>query len=185
MQNVVKGKPTDDKFVVKFSDKERFNFYKGGLTNPYATGDIKVDAVMEVESSLRPDAVSSEGAKGLMQIMPDTAKGPGFGIMPLQNDSIEENIRLGREYLFALEEKYKDFNIALMAYNWGTGNVDNWIKKGSDVDSLPSETRRYVGKVHAAMDRLKNSNSVKTRQRLAELGLEVSDRPQDINIIRT
>lgn len=184
-KNVVKGKPTDDKFVVKFSDKERFNFYKGGLTNPYATGDIKVDAVMEVESSLRPDAVSSEGAKGLMQIMPDTAKGPGFGIMPLQNDSIEENIRLGREYLFALEEKYKDFNIALMAYNWGTGNVDNWIKKGSDVDSLPSETRRYVGKVHAAMDRLKNSNSVKTRQRLAELGLEVSDRPQDINIIRT
>jgi hypothetical protein len=35
-----------------------------------------------------------------------------------------------------------------MAYNWGMGNVDQWIANGSKIEELPKETREYTGKVH-------------------------------------
>ena len=79
--------------------------------------------------------------------MPATAKNPGFGIEPAKDDSVEENVRVGSEYIEALVNKYGNLDEALMAYNWGTGNVDKWIASGRDMNKVPKETREYVPKV--------------------------------------
>lgn len=111
-----------------------------------------VNAVIQVESGGDPNAVSPKGARGLMQLMPGTAKDPGFGIPPVRNDSPEENVRVGTAYLNALLQKYNgNLDYALAAYNWGPGNTDKWISQGADPAKLPAETRDYIPKVKAAM----------------------------------
>jgi len=110
------------------------------------------DAVEQVESGGDHSAVSPAGATGVMQLMPETAKNPGFGIEPVKDDSEEENRRVGREYLDALLGKY-DGNLdhALAAYNYGPGNIDEWIANGADPKQLPQETQDYLVKVRGAM----------------------------------
>ena len=101
--------------------------------------------VLQQESGGNPDAVSPKGAKGLMQIMGHTARDPGMGVEPLRDDSPEENVRFGRDYLHALIKKFDgDERLALMSYNWGPGNVDNWLSEGADPSRVPEETRNYV-----------------------------------------
>ena len=113
-------------------------FYKSPLTQ----------AMIKQESGGNPNAVSPKGAQGLMQIMPDTAKNPGMGVTPLQNSTPEENVRFGEDYMNALTKKYGgNKQLALMAYNWGTGNVDNWMKNGSDPNKVPDETKQYVSNI--------------------------------------
>jgi hypothetical protein len=87
---------------------------------------------------------SSRGAKYAMQVMPETAASPGFGIKPAKSDSPEEYNRVGRELLAALSEKYKDPELAAAAYNWGSGNVDKWLAKGGDKSKMPKETQAYI-----------------------------------------
>ena len=99
-------------------------------------------AVISVESSGRPAAVSTAGAQGLMQLMPATAA--RFGVA----DAFQprENIRGGVAYLdFLLEEFNFDPVLAIAAYNAGEGAVTR--NKG-----VPpfAETRDYVPKVLAA-----------------------------------
>jgi hypothetical protein len=85
-------------------------------------------------------AVSSKGATGVMQLMPKTAK--ELGVTDLTDPS--QNINAGVKYLAQLEHKYKDPKLAAMAYNWGPGNVDKWMKHGSKESAVPKETRMYV-----------------------------------------
>ena len=110
-------------------------------------------AIEMIESGGDPNAVSSAGAVGPMQLMPDTAADPGYGIEPAKDDSPEENRRVGSEYIDALLKKY-DGNLdhALYAYNWGPGNVDKWIAAGEDPSALPKETAEYVPKVKAQLE---------------------------------
>lgn len=92
---------------------------------------------------------SSRGALGITQVMPATAKKPGFGVAPLKNQSKEEYIRFGREYLTALLTKYNgDFQKALAAYNAGPGTIDKAIAKGGDkwLTLAPKESQNYVNK---------------------------------------
>lgn len=105
-------------------------------------------AVVQAESGGNPNAVSSEGARGLWQIMPDTLEEPGYGVLAGKDDSVEENIRVGSSYLDAMLDKY-DGNTehALAAYNWGPGNTDDWIAAGANPDALPAQTRNYIPKV--------------------------------------
>jgi hypothetical protein len=86
------------------------------------------------------NAVSKAGATGVMQLMPRTAK--ELGVKNI-NDPYE-NINGGVRYIAQLEQKYKDPKLAAMAYNWGPGNVDKWLKRGGNEKSLPKETRMYV-----------------------------------------
>ena len=112
-------------------------------------------AVEMVESGGDVNAVSSKGAIGPMQLMPETAKNPGYGITPVQNDSPAENRRVGREYLDAMLNKYKgNLDFALVAYNWGPSNTDKWIKGGGDKSKLPKETRDYLDKVNSIVPTL-------------------------------
>lgn len=117
-----------------------------------------LDAVKQVESSgQHRDPATGEltrnarsGARGAYQIMDATARDPGFGVQPLQNDTEEEHRRFAGDYLGALVSHFDDVEKALAAYNWGVGNVarygDNWR------EMAPSETRAYVPKVRDALN---------------------------------
>lgn len=98
-----------------------------------------IRAVVAVESSYNPTAVSHAGAQGLMQLMPTTAADLGV------KDSFDplENLTGGGRYLSRLLSKYDgDLDRALAAYNWGQGNVDR-----HGLEKMPTETRNYLVKV--------------------------------------
>jgi Transglycosylase SLT domain len=87
---------------------------------------------------------SPVGAKYAMQVMPATARDPGFGIKPAQNDSPEEFNRVGRQLYAAHLQKYGDPKLAAIAYNMGPGKTDKWLARGADMATLPQETRQYA-----------------------------------------
>lgn len=87
---------------------------------------------------------SPKGAQGEMQVMPKTARSPGFGVTPAQDKSPDELARVGRDYLQAMLNKYGDTKTALMAYNWGPKNTDNWLASGADPKKVPAETQKYT-----------------------------------------
>lgn len=112
------------------------------LTNPNVQR-----AVMMAESGGDPLAVSPKGAMGRFQVMPGTAADPGFGIAPAKDNSAAELDRVGKEYLNAMLQRYDgDINRALVAYNWGPGNADNW---DGNMDSLPGETQQYIMRIRS------------------------------------
>lgn len=118
---------------------------RGGEKPRSPVDEALVRAVIQVESGGRPDAISPRGARGPMQLMPATAR--ELGVDP--NDPAQ-NIEGGTRYLSQLHGKYQDRNLALMAYNWGPGNVDKWLAGGGK-GSVPKETRDYVQRVNAQL----------------------------------
>jgi hypothetical protein len=97
-----------------------------------------VQCVARVESGLQKNAVSSKGAVGLMQLMPDTAKDLGVSAT-----DPKQNAEGGAKYLRELLQLYgNDSALALAAYNAGPGAVQKY-------GGIPpySETRQYVRKV--------------------------------------
>lgn len=110
-------------------------------------------AVIYAESRFDPDALSDAGAIGLMQLLPETAKGiavrtggHAFVVDDLYDPEI--NVRYGAWYLRNLLRKYDDERLALAAYHAGQGNVDGWLERGVDIQ-FP-ETRAYVDAVMRA-----------------------------------
>jgi hypothetical protein len=87
---------------------------------------------------------SPKGAEGRMQVMRDTQRDPGFGVTPAQNNSPDEIARVGRDYLKAMQARYKEDKLAAIAYNWGPGNTDKWLMAGADPSKLPQETKKYI-----------------------------------------
>jgi soluble lytic murein transglycosylase len=108
-------------------------------------------AVVYAESRFDPNAESAAGAIGLMQLLPETAKGIAlrtggdrFVIADLRDPEI--NVRYGSWYLDHLRERYEgDLNLALAAYHAGQGNVDRWQRDGGGIAF--AETRAYVDEV--------------------------------------
>ena len=85
------------------------------------------------------NARSSAGAMGIAQFMPATAK--QYGINP----DIPEEAAIGMgKHLRYLMDKYENPKLAAIAYNWGEGNTNKWLKAGADMDKLPKETKKYV-----------------------------------------
>lgn len=120
-----------------------------------------VAAVIYQESRFNERARSHAGARGLMQLTPDTARGiaqrtGGKRFTASDLDNPEINIRYGSWYLDHLRDKYRargsggdPYALALAAYNAGQGRVDQWISEQPDghlaVDEIPyRETRDYV-----------------------------------------
>ena len=88
------------------------------------------------------NALSPAGAMGIAQFMPATAK--QYGINP----NIPEEAALGMsKHLRHLLDKYDNPRVAAIAYNWGEGNTNKWLKAGADMDKLPKETRKYVAQL--------------------------------------
>lgn len=120
-----------------------------------------IAAVIYTESHFR-DQTSHAGAKGLMQITPDTARyiarlsgGTAFELDDLATPQV--NIAYGTFYLRYLLKRYSGNEfLALAAYNGGEGNVDRWLENaGSERSLKPSdipfpETRAYVSRVEKA-----------------------------------
>lgn len=93
---------------------------------------------------------SSKGAQGEMQVMPGTARDPGFGIKAARNNSPDELRRVGDEYASVLLNRYGDPKLAMIAYNMGPGATDKWLAAGADVRKLPKETQGYIRNVALA-----------------------------------
>lgn len=96
--------------------------------------------------------VSDAGAKGITQLMPRTAKKPGYGIKPLKNQTPEEYIRFGTDYLATMIKVFDDTEQGVAAYNAGPGTVHRAISKASRTgrdwkEFLPKETQEYIKKV--------------------------------------
>lgn len=112
-----------------------------------------VKAVALVESGFNPKAVSNKGAKGLMQLMPATAK--RYGISDLHDPY--QSLRAGAAHLRDLLDEYNgDVTLALAAYNAGSGAV----KRYGGVPAY-QETQQYVKKVQAKMGKSPRRNQGK------------------------
>lgn len=110
-------------------------------------------AVIYAESKFDATARSDAGAVGLMQLLPETARGIAvrtggarFEVSDLLDPEI--NVRYGSWYLRSLLDRYHDLRTALAAYHAGQGNVDAWRRDGGGI-RFP-ETRHYVARVLAA-----------------------------------
>ena len=117
-------------------------------------------ALTKTESSFQPEAVSPVGARGLMQIMPETGDWIAEQMhLEFYNQEMlfdpDINIRMGAWYVADLEREFAGNKImVLAAYNGGRSNVAQWLKERrisghlTDIDSIPfPETRNFVGKV--------------------------------------
>ncbi|NCD24231.1 MAG: lytic transglycosylase domain-containing protein [Deltaproteobacteria bacterium] len=113
-----------------------------GLCAKYGIDTSLVMAVIDVESGFNAGAVSSAGARGLMQIMPSTGK--DLDLVDPFNPT--ENIDAGIRYLRFLLDKFPDRRLAIAAYNAGPNAVEKY-------GGIPpySETQNYVEKVCARL----------------------------------
>lgn len=110
--------------------------------------DRLVNITIQSESGGNPNAVSPRGARGLMQVMPGTARDPGFGIRP-SDGTPEDDIRVGKQYLATMRGRYSgDLAKMWAAYNAGPGRVDAAIQRHGNawLRAMPKETRDYVAK---------------------------------------
>lgn len=97
---------------------------------------------------------SSQGALYAMQVMPGTARDPGFGLSPANPDNPDDMNRLGREYRAKMQQRYSGDVVKMWAaYNWGPGNLDNAISRYGDDwwKAAPQETRDYIQRNLARM----------------------------------
>ncbi len=121
-------------------------------------------AVARQESEFNPRAVSSASARGLMQLLPRTARKVAKKLrLRYRQDRLFDgryNMRLGTDYLSQLVKAYHgSYIMALAAYNAGPNRVDRWRRKNGDprkdnvdpidwIEAIPiSETRNYVQRV--------------------------------------
>jgi len=146
----------------------RFPFLYVNIINKYAAiydvDPILIASIINVESGFNRNAVSPAGASGLMQIMPGTAYWAAEQI-GIENFVYEEmifdpniNINMGVWYIRRLIDSHARLDVALAAYNAGSGNVANWLADpnlsldGYTLYYIPfGETRRYVERVRLNM----------------------------------
>jgi soluble lytic murein transglycosylase len=138
-----------------------------GHAENYRLDPQLVAAVIYQESKFDADAVSSSGAVGLMQLLPETAQGiadrtGGSGWHESDLVDPELNIRYGSWYLRHLLDKYGKEELALAAYNAGQANVDRWREQGVGIQF--AETRHYV-------ERVQELKAIYARAYGSELGL--------------
>ena len=123
-----------------------------------------IHAIARQESQFDRKIVSRAGARGMMQLMPGTARETagfiGIGYTALSLDDPAYNIQLGSWYFGRLMDRYQgSYPLAVAAYNAGPGNVNKWLAANGDpraggpdilswIEAIPlTETRGYVQRV--------------------------------------
>jgi len=130
---------TNFKLSACYRNPDEFEPIIKSLASEYGVDKSLVKAVIHAESGYNPNAVSSKGAQGLMQLMPKTAQ----GLKVSNSFDPKDNIRGGIRYLRFLLDTFKgDVTLALAAYNAGLSRV-------SQYGGVPpyAETRNYISKV--------------------------------------
>ena len=131
-------------------------------SDAYDLDPALVCAVINTESGFNPNAQSAKGAKGLMQLMDDTASWIAPQV-PIENFNVfrlkepELNIQLGCWYLDYLRDRFDDdLTLMVAAYNAGSGNIAKWLEdesyskdgKSLSLKNIPyRETQHYVIKI--------------------------------------
>jgi len=118
---------------------ETFSSYINQAARQYGVDPYLIKSVVKVESDFDPSVVSSKGARGLMQLIPSTARLVGCDNAFDPSD----NIRGGAKYLKMMLDRFGgNLDHALAAYNSGPGRVDQY-------NGIPPfrETQNYVNKV--------------------------------------
>lgn len=144
------------KYLYPYDYQDTINFY----ADRYEVDRNLVASVILAESKFRQDATSVHGARGLMQIMPETGswiatqiEDDSFSVDKLYN--VNMNVKYGTWYLSELQTEFEGNEVlALAAYNAGRGNVYEWMEKYhwdinfKDYTKIPfPETREYVKRV--------------------------------------
>lgn len=123
-------------------NKTKFNTLIAQAAARHQVDAKLVHAVIQTESAYRPDAISSAGAVGLMQLMPATAS--QFGVSDIMNP--EQNINGGTRYLKHLIDLFPNsLHLAIAAYNAGENSV---LRHNNSIPPYP-ETQNYVKQVLA------------------------------------
>lgn len=140
--------------------------YEDEITASAATHGVDpylVAAVIRSESSWDPEASSHQGARGLMQLMPETAQdmvakglvdGKRYSYENLEDPTV--NIEYGCAYLSYLLTYFNGAtDRAIAAYNAGMGNVDGWAKQDKLLHNAITfpETQAYLVRVNMAKAR--------------------------------
>ena len=121
----------------------------------------QLSAVASVESGGNPGALSSKGARGLWQLMPDTARRYGLVVDDRQDErlDVQRATYAAARYLKDLHDEFGSWPLVLAAYNTGERNLRQAMEKSQSSDYfklsslhlLPAETRSYVPTVLARM----------------------------------
>ena len=151
---------------------KRYNVMLNDLSYPIIDEkhDSLINAIIQRESNFNSKAISNKGARGMMQIMPETGRnisktiGLKYSHKRLLNDK-NYNITLGKFYLDQLLKKFNNHKVlSLASYNAGSGNINKWINRFGDprnmdnsddvliwIEKIPfSQTRDYVIKILGA-----------------------------------
>ncbi len=150
----------------------------GWIELPPSPSPALVLAVIRQESNFDMQATSSAGAKGLLQLMPRTAKHEALMMkQPYAPEALTRrpntNVAIGSHYLGRLLDRYAGHPaLALAAYNAGESRVDQWVRNIGDIDSITwiesipfKETRNYVQRV------LENADIYRRRVNVAPIRL--------------
>ena len=126
----------------------------------YGVDPLLVVSVIREESKFLSKSESNKGAKGLMQLMPNTAQSiaESLGDKTYSEGDLlkrEKNIQYGTWYLASLQKVFaNNTTLVTAAYNGGRGHVQEWINNGQidpnniHLQDIPfKETRDYVGRV--------------------------------------
>jgi soluble lytic murein transglycosylase len=154
-----------------FDDVDEITYpleYKDEIEKASEEFDVPIEricAVIYVESRFDPSVTSSVGARGLMQIMPETFADVQKALKTdYTDDDLYDpavNIRAGTYYLSYLYKILGDWELVHAAYNAGIGNVWSWLdddrysKDGKLTDVPFSETKNYLKKVAIAKEKYK------------------------------
>ena len=132
------------------TDKTPFEKVIRAAAERYGMDADLIHCVIAVESNFDPKAVSPKNARGLMQLLPQTAA--MFGVKDVFDP--EENVNAGTHYLHDLLEKYRNnLTLALAAYNAGPERVDQYGRR------VPPylETMKYVQRIAKSYAKMKAS----------------------------
>ncbi|QNQ11322.1 lytic transglycosylase domain-containing protein [Sphingomonas alpina] len=147
-----------------FTDYTSVAFPNVRVPETQASNWTMIHAIARQESQFDRAAISHAGARGLMQLMPGTARetagkmGLSYDAGALTTDT-DYNIQLGSTYFQRIYNNYGSYPLAVAAYNAGPGNVNKWLRANGDprtgtvdmidwIEAIPiQETRNYVQRV--------------------------------------